>query len=91
MTEAARRVLGDCKAALDMQEDEEHEQRWKVLWEREHAKSGEHDGLSNMVDRTNDRTRLAVPLLAWLWSGLVPAGYRYFPKNNAMIWTTVLP
>ena len=32
MTEAARRVLGDCKAALDMLEDEEHEQRWRVLW-----------------------------------------------------------
>ena len=32
MTEAARRVLEDCKAALDMLEDEEDEQRWRVLW-----------------------------------------------------------
>lgn len=32
MTEAARRVLEDCKAALDMLEDEKDEQRWRVLW-----------------------------------------------------------
>lgn len=32
MTVAARRVLADCEAALEMLEDERDEQRWKVLW-----------------------------------------------------------
>ena len=32
MTAAARRVLGDCEAALNMLEDEEDERRWRVLW-----------------------------------------------------------
>lgn len=32
MTEAARRVLADCEAALAMLEDERDEQRWRVLW-----------------------------------------------------------
>ena len=32
MTEAARKVLEDCKAALDMLEEEGDEQRWRVLW-----------------------------------------------------------
>ena len=32
MTTAARRVLADCEAALEMLEDERDEQRWRVLW-----------------------------------------------------------
>lgn len=32
MTEAARKVLEDCKAALDMLDEEGDEQRWRVLW-----------------------------------------------------------
>ena len=32
MTTEARRVLGDCEAALEMLEDERDEQRWRVLW-----------------------------------------------------------
>ena len=32
MTVAARRVLADCEAALEMLEDERDEQRWRVLW-----------------------------------------------------------
>ena len=32
MTAAARRVLDDCKAALEMLEEERDEQRWRVLW-----------------------------------------------------------
>ena len=32
MTDAARRVLEDCNAVLDMLEDEQDEQRWRVLW-----------------------------------------------------------
>lgn len=32
MTTAARQVLDDCEAALQMLEDEHDEQRWKVLW-----------------------------------------------------------
>ena len=32
MTAAARRVLGDCEAVLDLLEDEEDDRRWRVLW-----------------------------------------------------------
>ena len=32
MTAAARMVLGDCKAALEMLEEEVDGQRWRVLW-----------------------------------------------------------
>ena len=32
MTTAARQVLDDCEAALEMLEDEKDEQRWRVLW-----------------------------------------------------------
>ena len=32
MTAAARRVLSDCKAVLEMLEEERNEQRWRVLW-----------------------------------------------------------
>ena len=32
MTAAARWVLDDCKAALEMLEEERGEQRWRVLW-----------------------------------------------------------
>ena len=32
MTAAARRVLADCEAALEMLEDERDERRWRVLW-----------------------------------------------------------
>lgn len=32
MTAAARRVLDDCEAALDMLQDEEDGRRWRVLW-----------------------------------------------------------
>lgn len=32
MTAAARRVLADCEAALEMLEDVQDEQRWRVLW-----------------------------------------------------------
>ena len=32
MTVAARRILSDCEAALEMLEDEQDEQRWRVLW-----------------------------------------------------------
>ena len=32
MTVAARRVLADCEAALEMLENERDEQRWRVLW-----------------------------------------------------------
>ena len=32
MTVAARRVLTDCETALEMLEDEQDEQRWRVLW-----------------------------------------------------------
>ena len=32
MTAAARQVLDDCKAALEMLEEERDEQRWRVLW-----------------------------------------------------------
>ena len=32
MTAAARKVLADCEVALEMLEEEEDEQRWRVLW-----------------------------------------------------------
>lgn len=32
MTTAARRVLADCEAALEMLEDERDERRWRVMW-----------------------------------------------------------
>lgn len=32
MTAAARRVLADCEAAVEMLENEHDEQRWRVLW-----------------------------------------------------------
>ena len=38
---------------------------------RNYAASGNHGGLVNGVDRVNDRTQLALTLLAWLWAGLV--------------------
>ena len=78
MTEAARRVLGDCKAALDMLEDEEHEQRWKVLWAGAMALlravghvlrkvDGEDARLRPLIDAAYDRWKADRSTIAVFW------------------------
>lgn len=66
MTNAARQVLADCNAALDLLEHEEHEQRWRVLWVGAMALlravghvlrkvDGEDEGLRPLIDAAYDR------------------------------------
>ena len=81
MAEAARRVLGDCKAALDMLEDEEHEQRLRVLWAGAMALlravghvlrkvDGEDARLRRLIDAAYDRWKADRSTNAVFWKSI---------------------
>ena len=60
MTAAARQVLGDCEAALEMLEDEVGEQQWRVLWAGAMALVRTVGHVLKKVDGTDPRVRFAV-------------------------------
>ena len=78
MTAAARRVLDDCKAALDMLQDEEDERRWRVLWAGAMALLRAVGHVLRNVDATDPRVRPAVDA-AW-------ARWKDDRLNNAVFW-----
>ena len=64
VTIAARRVLNDCEAVLDMLEDEEHEQRWRILWVAAMALVRSVGHVLRNVDREDPQ---AQPLIDVAW------------------------
>ena len=78
MTAAARRVLGDCEAALNMLEDEEDERRWRVLWAGAMALLRTVGHVLRNVDRADASVRRAVDA-AW-------GRWKADRSSNAVFW-----
>ncbi len=64
---AARRVLADCEAALEMLEDERDEQRWRVLWIGAMALLRAVGHVLQKVDGENPRQRVAIDAAYRRW------------------------
>ena len=69
MTAAARRVLGDCEAALSMLDDEEDERRWRVLWAGAMALLRTVGHVLRNVDGADSEVRSAVDAAWARWKG----------------------
>ena len=78
MTAAARRVLGDCKAALRMLENEEDDRRWRVLWAGAMALLRTVGHVLRNVDGEHPRVRPAVDAAWARWKG--------DRSSNAIFW-----
>lgn len=78
MTAAARRVLLDCEAVLNMLEDEEDEQRWRVLWAGAMAIVRAVGHVLRKVDGDNKDVRPLVEAAWTRWKADRPA--------NAVFW-----
>ena len=72
MTGAARRVLGDCGAAVEMLEDERDEQRWRVLWAGAVALLRAVGHVLHKVDGRNSRARAAINAAYETWKAEGP-------------------
>ena len=68
MTAAARRVMDDCEAALDMLQDEEDERRWRVLWAGAMALLRTVGHVLRNVDGADPRVR---PVVDAAWASVV--------------------
>ena len=69
MTAAARRVLDDCEAALNMLQDEEDERRWRVLWAGAMALLRTVGHVLRNVDGADARVRPVVDAAWARWKG----------------------
>lgn len=78
MTTVARRVLGDCKIALDMLDMEENERRWWVLWAGAMSLLRTVGHVLHKVDGEDAKVRLAVDA-AW-------SRWKHDRENNAIFW-----
>jgi len=78
MTAAARWVLGDCEAALNMLEDEEDERHWRVLWAGAMALLRTVGHVLRNVDGADARVRRAVDA-AW-------GRWKDDRSSNAIFW-----
>ncbi len=78
MTAAARRVLGDCKAVLNMLEDEKDEQCWRVLWAGAMALVRAVGHVLRKVDGENSDVR---PLVEAAWTR-----WKADRSANAIFW-----
>ena len=72
MTVAARRVLADCAAALEMLEDERDEQRWRVLWIGAVALLRAVGHVLRNVDGQSPRTGAAINAAYERWTAQQP-------------------
>ena len=72
MMEAARRVLADCEAALAMLEDEQDEQRWRVLWVGAVALLRSVGHVLRKVDGHTPRSRAAINAAHQNWKSRQP-------------------
>lgn len=78
MTVVARRVLGDCHMALNMLDDEEDEQRWRVLWAGAMALLRTVGHVLRKVDGADERVGKAVDAAWNRWKG--------DRSSNAVFW-----
>ena len=72
MTAAARQVLADCEAALEMLEDERGEQRWIVLWIGAMALLRAVGHVLRKVDGEIPRQRAAIDAAYQSWTARRP-------------------
>ncbi len=72
MMVAARRILADCEAALEMLEDERDEQRWRVLWVGALALLRAVGHVLRNVDGRNPQAREAIKAAYGNWKAKQP-------------------